>query len=195
MRILGLQDSIDSAAAVIENGRIVAAMSEERIVREKLAYGFPRSAIRAVLKVAKLAPEDIDYVAVAGRNNYLVNEVVPFNGWFETRPGLSRHLFLALASKVSPLAGKFNFLEKSYYAVRSPIFAYRRWKIQDILRQEFGFSGPVAFIDHHFAHACSAYYSAGYEDATVVTLDGGGPLHAACLPRTGVFNWRNLCGA
>lgn len=174
MRILGLQDSIDSAAAVMENGRVIAAISEERMVRQKLAYGFPRSAIRAVLEIAKLAPEDIDCIAVAGRNNYLVNEVVPFNGWFETRPGLFRHLFLALASKASPLAAKLKFLEKSYYAVRSPIFAYRRWKIQDILRRELGFSGRVAFIDHHFAHACSAYYSAGYEDATVVTLDGGG---------------------
>jgi carbamoyltransferase len=174
MRILGLQDAIDSAAAVIEDGRVIAAVGEERIARQKMAYGFPRSAIRAVLATAKLGPKDIDRVAVAGRNNYLVNEVVPFNGWFETRPGFVRHLFLALASKASPLAAKLNFLEKSYYMVRSPIFAYRRRRIRDILCNELGFSAEVAFIDHHFAHACSAYYSSGYEDATVVTLDGGG---------------------
>jgi carbamoyltransferase len=174
MLILGVQDAIDSAAAVIQDGKIIAAVAEERLVREKLAYGFPRSAIRAVLKGAGIEPKDIDYIAVAGRNNYWVNEIVPFNGWFETRPGLFRRLFLSIASRVSPLASKFNSLEKSYYALRYPIFAYRRRKIQDTFRDEFGFTAPVTFIDHHFAHACSAYYSCGYEDATVVTLDGGG---------------------
>lgn len=174
MLILGVQDAIDSAAALIQDGKIIAAIAEERVVREKLAYGFPRSAIRAVLKVAGVEPKDIDFIAVAGRNNYWVNEVVPFNGWFETRPGFFRPLFLSVASKASPLALKFKSLEKSYYALRCPIFAYRRWKIQAIFTEEFGFNAPVTFIDHHFAHACSAYYSCGYEDATVVTLDGGG---------------------
>jgi carbamoyltransferase len=174
MLILGIHDSIDSGAAIIQDGKVLAAIGEERTSREKLAYGFPRSAISAVMKVAGVEAKDVNFIAVATKDNYLVNEIVPFKGWFETRPGLVRPLFLALGSKVSPLAARFPSLERSYYSLRYPVFANRRRKIPEILENEFGLSCPVAFIDHHFAHACSAYYSSDYENATVVTLDGGG---------------------
>ena len=54
MRILGIHDAIDSGASVIEDGRVVAAIGEERVIRSKLAYGFPRAAIKTVLEVAGL---------------------------------------------------------------------------------------------------------------------------------------------
>jgi carbamoyltransferase len=174
MLVLGIHDAIDAGAAVIQDGKIVAAIGEERTSREKIAYGFPRSAIAAVLKAANVHARDIDQVAVATEDNYLVNEVGPCKGWFETRPGFTRGLFLSLGSAVSPVAAKFPYLEKSYYSARRPFFIYRRWRIPQILAREFGLTAPVSFIDHHFAHACSAYYSSGYENATVVTLDGGG---------------------
>jgi carbamoyltransferase len=174
MVILGIHDSIDSGAAIIQDGKVLAAMGEERSSRQKLAYGFPRSAIATVMKIAAVEPREVNFVAVATKDNYLVNEIVPFKGWFETRPGLIRPLFLALGSKVSPLAARFPSLESSYYSLRYPVFAKRRRRIPEILQNEFGLSCPVSFIDHHFAHACSAYYSSDYENATVVTLDGGG---------------------
>jgi carbamoyltransferase len=174
MLVLGIHDAIDAGAAVIRDGKILAAIGEERTCREKIAYGFPRSAIAAVLKVANVDAKEIDHVAVATEDNYLVNEVGPCKGWFETRAGFARGLFLSMGSTVSPLAAKFPYLEKSYYSARRPIFMYRRWKIPQILAREFGLTAPVSFVDHHFAHACSAYYSCGYENATVVTLDGGG---------------------
>jgi carbamoyltransferase len=174
MLVLGIHDAIDSGAAVIQDGKILAAVGEERTSRKKMAYGFPRSAIAAVLKVANIDAKNIDHIAVATEDNYLVNEVVPCKGWFETRPGFIRGLFLSAGSTVSPLATKLPYLEKSYYSSRQPIFLYRRWKISQILRREFGLTGSVRFIDHHFAHACSAYYSSGYDNCTVVTLDGGG---------------------
>ncbi|HEU0021645.1 MAG TPA: carbamoyltransferase C-terminal domain-containing protein [Dehalococcoidia bacterium] len=174
MRILGIHDAIDSGAAIMEDGKIIAAVGEERVIRSKLAYGFPREAIRTVLEVANLGPADIDEVAVATRNNYLVNAIVPFKGWYETRNNFFRSLFMSAAFKISPLAVKLGFLEKLYYSLRNPIFANRRRQIPLILKREFGISCPVDFVDHHLSHAASAYYSAPYRDATVVTLDGGG---------------------
>ena len=174
MRILGIHDAIDSGAAIIENGKILAAISEERVIRSKLAYGFPRQAIRTVLEVANLEPKDLDRVAVATKNNQFVNDIVPFKGWYETRNTFVRWLFMSVASRISPLAVKFGFLEKLYYSLRYPMFVQRRRRIRQVMRDEFGITCPVEFVDHHLAHASSTYYSSGYDDATVITLDGGG---------------------
>ena len=174
MRILGIHDAIDSGAAIIEDGKIVAAVSEERVIRSKLAYGFPRQAIRTALEVANLEPKELDRVAVATKNNQFVNDIVPFRGWYETRNTFIRWLFMSVASKISPLAVKFGFLEKLYYSLRYPLFLERRRRIRQVMRDEFGITCPVEFVDHHLAHASSAYYSSGYDDATVITLDGGG---------------------
>ena len=81
---------------------------------------------------------------------------------------------MSVAFKVSPLAVRFGFLEKLYYSLRSPIFSRRRRKVWQVMQEEFGIDCPVEFIDHYLSHAASAYYSSGYKDATVVTLDGGG---------------------
>ena len=64
--ILGIQDSHDAAASIIHNGRIVCAISEERIQRVKSIGGFPMGAIQECLKFAGLSTSDIDFVAVAG---------------------------------------------------------------------------------------------------------------------------------
>jgi carbamoyltransferase len=50
----------------------------------------------------------------------------------------------------------------------------RRKTIEDLLRREWGFTCPIKFIDHHYAHACSAYFTSGVRQATVVTMDGAG---------------------
>ena len=174
MKILGIHDGIDSGAAIIEDGKIVAAVSEERVIRSKLAFGFPRQAIRTAMEVAGLDATDIDFVAVATKNNFLVERIVPFKGWYETRNTFFRSVFMSVADRVSPLATKIGVLEKLYYWLRYPLFAHRRWRIPRILKEEFGITCPVEFIDHHLAHASSTYYSAGTSDAMVVTLDGGG---------------------
>ena len=174
MKILGIHDGIDSGAAIIVDGKIVSAIGEERVIRSKLAWGFPRAAIRACMEVAEVGPEDIDLVAVATKNNYLIEEITRFKGWYETRKGFVRLVFMSMASRISTMAVRLGFLEKLYYSLRTPMFIHRRRRIRRIMKEEFGFNCPVEFVDHHLAHASSAYYSSGYDDATVITLDGGG---------------------
>ena len=69
MIVLGLTDGITCGAAVIRNGVVLAAVNEERLSRLKMAYGFPRQSIAEVLRIAGLAPNDIDLVAQATANN------------------------------------------------------------------------------------------------------------------------------
>jgi carbamoyltransferase len=175
MNVLGITDGITCGAAAVRDGHIVAAVNEERLVRKKMAFGFPSRAIREVLRLARWSPGDVDRVAVATRDNYFANECRPWDGWFESkRDGSLRSRIFAAASLLGPSAGTVRGLGRVYHHVRRPIFVSRRRRIESILREEFDVTARVAFLNHHYAHAASAYYTSGFEDALVVTLDGGG---------------------
>ena len=79
-----------------------------------------------------------------------------------------------MAGDFSHLVDTIPGLERLYYTARAPIFARRRRAIRRILRDEFGLTADIEFVDHHLAHAASAYFTSGFDDATVVTMDGGG---------------------
>ena len=65
MIVLGIIDSKPSSAAILKDGQILSAISEERLCRMKMASGMPRQAIKQVLLDAALTAKDIDLVAVA----------------------------------------------------------------------------------------------------------------------------------
>jgi carbamoyltransferase len=181
MRILGITDGQTSGAAVIEDGRILAAINEERIVRVKLARGFPWKSIEEVLRLTGTRPAEVSAVAVAQVNMSLREEVTDWPGWFEARAqdGDLHSSFFKVAARFGPLADTFPWLKKAYYALRTPVYGKRRARIREILAQDFGISAPVKFVNHHLAHAASAYYTSDFEDALVVTMDGGGDGHCS----------------
>jgi carbamoyltransferase len=175
MKILGISDHVISGAAVLEDGRVTAAVNEERLVRRKMVMGFPRKSIEKVLELAKLRPDQIDGVAVASRRGHFLNEYVEFDaGAFDVRRGFVKGLFMSLGAELSFLRNDIPILERLYYKLREPAYSHRRKSIKQVLREEFEITCPVEFIEHHFAHACSAFYSSGYRDALVVTMDAAG---------------------
>lgn len=174
MIILGIADHVNSGAAILIDGRVVAAVNEERLVRKKMVFGVPRQAIAKVMELAGVRAEEIDRVAIATIKGHLINEYIEFKGWFQLDRGLLKHLFFQAGSQLSRLRRHLPILETLYYNLREPVFARRRSALKDILANEFGVRAPVHFLDHHYAHACSAYFSAGFDDALVVTMDGGG---------------------
>lgn len=181
MRVLGIHDGQTSGAAIVENGRILAAINEERIVRLKMARGFPWRAIREVMDLTGTDPRDLAGVAVGQVNMELREEVTGWPGWFEARAE-DRDLhsvFFNLASRFGGLAANLPPLQHAYYSLRSPAYRYRRKRIGEILNRYFGISAPVEFIDHHRAHAASAYFTSNFDDALVVTMDGGGDGHSS----------------
>ncbi len=176
MYVLGLGDHVDCGSALLEDGRVMAAINDERLVREKMVFGVPRRSMRAVLELTGVRPDQIDAVAIGTRNQHLVPDYVDFRqGWFGLKRGRAKQLLFDVASKVARLHDRLPGLEEGYYLIRKPFYAHRRRALVHILRDEFGIVAPVQFVDHHYCHATSAYYSSDFgPEATILTIDGGG---------------------
>ncbi|HEX9757389.1 MAG TPA: carbamoyltransferase C-terminal domain-containing protein [Nitrospiria bacterium] len=175
MKILGITDHIISGAAILEDGKVLAAVNEERLVRKKMVMGFPRKSIAEVFRLANVRPDEMDQVAVASQWGTFLNKYVDFDGGlFEVDRGLIKNVFFSVGSRLSHYRLKVPILESLYYNLRKPVYAQRRISIRRVLKEEFGIECPVKFISHHFSHACSAYYSSGFNDGLVVTMDGSG---------------------
>ncbi|HEX7090776.1 MAG TPA: carbamoyltransferase C-terminal domain-containing protein [Longimicrobiales bacterium] len=176
MKVLGIATEGDSGAAIAEDGRILAALNEERTSRMKLVEGFPRTSIRETLRLAATTVEELDAVLVSSRQDLFVDELQPFEGWFqhwERAAGLGGTIKRA-AGKLSRYRDRLPGLERAYYLLLEPTFRHRRRSIRRILRREFGVRCPIHFVDHHLAHIASAYFTSGFDDALVISLDGGG---------------------
>lgn len=155
---------------------MLAAINDERLVREKMVFGVPRESIRAVLELTGVRPERIDLVAIATRNQHFIPNYTDFRGgWFGLNRSVGKRLLFDLGSEFARIHNMLPGLKRAYYALRQPAYTKRRRALRAILRDEFGITAPVQFFDHHYCHATSAYYSSDFgRTATVLTVDGGG---------------------
>lgn len=174
MRVLGLIDSKPSTAAVMIDGRIISAISEERLCRLKMANGMPRQAISAVLDEAGLDPAQIDVVAVAQRALAFRPEPTPWPGWFQESEPNGNLGFHRVSSMLAPILGRFPVAWQAHHKLKAVMNRERLARLPELLRDCYGITAPVRFYDHHYCHATSAYYTSDFRDALVVTLDGGG---------------------
>ena len=161
MRILGISAFYhDSAAALIEDGTIVAAAQEERFTRKKHDAGFPVHAIGFCLGQAgagaAVGLEDVDFVA------FYDKPFLKFERLLET--------YLAFAPK-----GFQSF------KMAIPIWLREKLFQKDLLRKKFQAFDPdfdwknkLLFAEHHLSHAASAFFPSPFEDAVVLTMDGVG---------------------
>ncbi|MGH6943595.1 MAG: carbamoyltransferase C-terminal domain-containing protein [Geminicoccaceae bacterium] len=191
MRVLGIGTGADSGAAIVEDGRILAAVNEERICRWKLAEGFPRDSIRDVLGITNTETRDLDLITIGGRNEMAQDQVVPFDGWFTHYSGVHGALKRS-AGHISRYRNRFPFLERAYYLMQEPSFIGRRRLNRRILQEEFGVTCPILFIDHHLCHVASAYFTSGFKDALAVSADGGGDRLSALVYEVRRGQWRKL---
>jgi carbamoyltransferase len=153
---------------------VLASINEERLDRQKLSTGFPVLSIQSVLETSGTKPEEIDRVLVADRYNYFNPKSEKWQGWLVDHASLSKQMMSTCSSYVSCFIGNSTFAQETYYNLKRRLTAGRRAKVQDYLRQKFDLHCRVSFLDHHYCHAASAYHTAGFSDATVITLDGGG---------------------
>ena len=174
MIVLGLIDSKPSSAAILIDGRIVAAVAEERLCRMKLASGMPRQAIEQVIQLSGISPADIDQVAVAQRVSVFEPQPIPWKGWFTGDEALKTYNFDQLSGKLAPLLGRFPLAWRAHHHIKGLLSRERLHQIPAVLREDFGIAAPVRFYDHHHCHATSAYFTSGFDEALVITLDGGG---------------------
>ena len=174
MRILGVSDGMTGGAALIEDGLIRYAIHEERLIRAKMATGFPRAAIAHVLEATNSAPSTIDAIAIATHNEVFREEPLAYDGWLQKEQAPLKELMLGVSSSVNQIFGSNEFLKNTYYSLKSLTGKSRRKVILQRLRDDWGFTCPIEFIEHHFAHASCAYFTSGLTEATVITLDGAG---------------------
>jgi carbamoyltransferase len=174
MIILGITDSFTSGAAISIDGRNVAAVNEERLDRNKMSMGFPNLSITEVMRIAGIDAKDIDHVAVATSNLFWRPDAVPYSDYFRDSKGGLRDSFLSLGSTFSRVAGNSQAARKLYFGIKRQLTRSRKRELPQRLKQNFGITAPISFLDHHLCHAASAYFTCGYKEATVITQDGAG---------------------
>jgi carbamoyltransferase len=181
MRVLGLGTEEDGGAAIVEDGRILAAVGEERLCRMKLAMGFPHGALREVLRLTNTRIDELDAVLIGGEREIFAPGLAPFDGWFQYQPTSIGGKLKRIVAPFSGLGQRIPLLERAYYAALGPSFAHRRREITRILREEHGVRCPITFVDHHLCHVTSAYFTSGFDDALVCSVDGGGDGKSAAI--------------
>ncbi len=174
MKILGISDGMNGGAALIEDGHIRYAIHEERIIRAKMATGFPKESIDQILSDTHTLPAEIDAIAIATINEIYRAEAIAYDGWLMREQAPLKELLLNVSSGVNQIFGASPVLQNTYYKLKSFLARGRQQVIENRLRQEWGFTCPIEFIEHHFAHACCAYFTSGLQEATVITMDGAG---------------------
>jgi carbamoyltransferase len=145
------------------------------------------------MRLTGLGSDQFDAVAVASTTGHFLNEYVDVDGGvFALDEGILKNLFFTIGAHSGSLRSKFPGLESLYYAVKQPLFASRRRRVQQVMKEEFEMTCPVEFFSHHFAHAAAAYYASGYKDALVVTLDGAGDGHSSHVYDVKDGRWERL---
>ncbi|MDB9744644.1 carbamoyltransferase [Pelagibacteraceae bacterium] len=156
-RILGISAFYhDSAATIIVDGKITAAVQEERFSRVKHDSRFPINAIKYVLDENKVKLSEIDFIV------FFEKPFLKFERLLET--------YLAFAPR-----GFKSFSMSMPIWLREKLF--QKKLIYDELRnidQDFNNIKKIKFSEHHYSHAASAFFPSPFEDAVVLTLDGVG---------------------
>jgi carbamoyltransferase len=156
MRVLGISAFYhDSAAALVEDGRIVAAAQEERFTRKKHDASFPHNAIGYCLEAAGARLSEIDHIA------FYDKPFLKFERLLETYIALAPSGFRSFQMAM-PLWLKEKLFQKSLL----------RKKLKEF--DEDVAADRLLFTEHHLSHAASAFFPSPFEKAVVLTMDGVG---------------------
>ncbi|HKB57205.1 MAG TPA: carbamoyltransferase [Lacunisphaera sp.] len=148
----------DAAAALVVDGRIVAAAQEERFTRRKHDAGFPRHAVEYCLHAAGLTAAQLDHVV------FYEKPLLKFERLLET--------YLAFAP-----VGITSFFQAA------PQWVHEKLQLARVMNEGLGgeYRRPYVFTEHHEAHAASAFFPSPFEEAALLTIDGVGEWATASL--------------
>jgi carbamoyltransferase len=189
MIILGIHDGHNSSAALLVDGKLVAALAEERLSRNKHQYGFPDQAIKAVLDVAGLTMADVDHVAMATVTlppaYYYTSRNSKFSiadYWKEQREYWYPKLYEGKDPQYMEVFA--DYVDRESFPYDESLIADEKdhrgmWQARlKHLTETLGISADkVHAHDHHEAHAYYGYMASPYrqgQSVLVYTMDGGG---------------------
>ena len=146
----------DSAAALIEDGKIISAAQEERFSRKKHDARYPFHAVDFILKSNNLRLNDIDYIV------FFEKPFLKFERLLETYLAFAPRGFKSFSLSM-PIWLREKLFQKK--------FLFDKLKLHD---KNFKNIDKIKFSEHHYSHAASAFFPSPFENAVVLTLDGVG---------------------
>jgi carbamoyltransferase len=161
VKILGISAFYhDSAAAIIEDGEIVAAAQEERFTRKKHDPGFPTNAVKFCLNYGGTSLEQLDAIA------FYDKPLLKFERLLETYYAFAPKGLSSFITAMPVWLKEKMFLKRLLYEELEKIGTFDRKKVK------------LLFPEHHLSHAASAYYPSPFDDAAILTmaLENGQPL-------------------
>jgi carbamoyltransferase len=138
----------DSAACIVKDGKVLAAIEEERFTGIKHDFSFPKKSIAWLFDYLKLSIEDIDEVC-----------------WYEN-PDLKKQRVLAIFDR-HPIKSFFNRLK---FLKRHKI----EGDVNALLKSYLNYEGKVTLVDHHISHVMFAYKTSPFNECAIVSIDGVG---------------------
>ncbi len=150
MNILGISCFYhDAAAALVADGELIAACSEERFTRIKHDPELPSKAVDFCLSKARISMADLDYIA------------------FYDKPLLKFERILS-----GYMAEPFRAFGAAFQAF--PVWLNRKLWTYHVIHKELRYDGEVLFLPHHLSHAAGTYFSSPFDRAAILTVDGVG---------------------
>lgn len=166
MKILGISAFYhDSAAAIIEEGEIIAAAQEERFTRIKQDPSFPKNSIEFCLNEAGLVIDDLDAVV------FYDKPMLKFERLLETYYGYTPKGIASFVNSIPIWLKEKVFLKKVIQNHLKEIAPFDKRKLN------------LLFTEHHLSHAASAFYSSNFENSAILTIDGVGEWATASICR------------
>lgn len=158
MNILGVSCYFhDAAAALLQDGQLVAAVEEERFTRKKHDYEFPQNAIDFCLKMGGIKTGDLDYVV------------------FFEKPFIKFERLLLTSMQTFP---------SSHAVFREAMITWlgdKLW-IKNLIQKKLGLpQSKILFSEHHLSHAASAFFCSPFDEAAILSVDGVGEWTTASL--------------
>jgi carbamoyltransferase len=164
MKILGISAFYhDSAAAIIENGNIVAAAQEERFTRKKHDSSFPFNACKYCLDYSGFKIDELDAVS------FYDKPFLKFERLLETYYAFAPKGLLSFVTSIPVWLKEKIFLKKLILDELKKIEVFNKRKIK------------LLFPEHHLSHAASAFYPSSFNHSAIVTVDGVGEWATASI--------------
>jgi carbamoyltransferase len=163
-KILGISAYYhDSAAAIIVDGEIVAAVQEERFTRDKHTAAFPKNAILYCLEESGLSLDELDAIV------FYDKPLLKFERLLQTYYSFSPRGLVSFLKAIPVWIKEKMFLKKQIYSGLAEIGVFDKKKV------------PLLFPEHHLSHAASAFYPSRFDEAAVLTIDGVGEWCTASI--------------
>lgn len=160
MFFLGIHDGHNSGATLLEDGKILASVCEERLTRIKNELGYPRRSIDDVMRIGGIGPKSLDRIVYASNFMHTADHLRSATEWYR-----------------ASLEDQKREEHKTPAYLKAIFDSRRSERIQQVQDHLGGVPERISFVDHHLAHAAAAYYGSPFsfeQPVLILTCDGAG---------------------